>query len=227
METAVVSKGEMKSPLVARVEEGWLGKVKDFVSVDRRIQKKLDQYSTLLDTLPPNVSAEERVRIAINLVKRARNVAVVSMVMDGLAAGGIVVLGVLGVKAVKERAHIIKFARKNFSADKPLGKMARSGVRAGKEVGKVTVNATSAMAERTINTRTAPVRFAQKLSHILSGHGEDLPEILGHSGAVKLPRVDSGWIRFVARAKTAPPSSPRKTIWQIIDRGLGWLGENG
>ncbi len=100
--TPVMPKGELPSPIVSHVREGWWGKVKDFVSVDVRTQKKVEQYNTLLDTLPPNVSAEERVRIGLKLAKRAKNVAVLGVVMDGLAVGGVVTAAVVGVKLARE-----------------------------------------------------------------------------------------------------------------------------
>lgn len=127
METAVpMPKIETKLINTETISQRIGKKLRELCTVDGRAEKIMaDQYSKVLEQLPPDTSMAERARLEQMLQERSRSVATGALVTDALVTGAVVVTGgLIGRQVFKEVGDIskyVKFARKNADKIQKLG----------------------------------------------------------------------------------------------------------
>lgn len=114
-------------------------KLKEFCTVDGRAEKIMaDQYSKVLEQLPPETSVQERAQMEQMLRERSRSVATGALVTDALLTGAVVVTGgLVGRQVLKEAGDYSKYVKyKNQVLEKIMNPRTRNdkAVKMGKRL---------------------------------------------------------------------------------------------
>lgn len=175
----------------------------------------LKKYAQIAEKLPKDTSEVQMAVLEAQLRKQAHSAAIGSIVVDALMTGGVLVGA--GILLRKVDFKFPKFERTVKIPRKPVG------------IGEYKV-VTPPVAKVKESARWSLAAFAQKVSHILEGHGEDIDLGKVAAGADKV--LDkAAKVKWDAPADWTEKGMDKAgkglgKLWGWLDGALGKLADN-